>query len=64
MAPEGETLGRAGKRRALGTAGGVGRGGAGGGRISGQTGDGCKYMDGRWALDVERNGWNDADLIA
>jgi len=56
VAPGGVTLGQEGKRRALGKAGGVGRGGAGGGRISGQIEDGCKYMDGLWVRDVERNG--------
>jgi hypothetical protein len=56
VAPGGGTLGQEGKLRALGKAGGEGRGGAGGGRISGQIGGGCKYMDGLWVQDVERNG--------
>lgn len=33
-------------KQALDKVGGVGRGGVGGGRISGQIGDGCKYKDG------------------
>lgn len=45
MAPGGGTLEQEGRLRALGKAGGVGRGGAGDGRISGQIGGGCKYMD-------------------
>jgi len=63
-APGDGTLEREGKQRELGKVDGEGRGGAGGGRTSGQIGGGCKYMDELWLRDVERNGLNDGDLIA
>jgi len=63
-APGDVTLERGGKQRALDMVDGGGRGGAGGGRTSGQIGGGCKYMGGSWLRDVERNGLNDGDLIA